>query len=623
MPRRRIPRGGTHPQEKVNSDIEIEITSTSADSRAELCRKCRRIGRFIKETLSTHARNPNPKRFSPWPGQVYSLRYIDPQSSCPLCLFFYLARTRPDDSAAPEPAYSLHVLSAKAELDIWETDLNDSPAFAVLPVGYLSKWSWDQHEAEWSGLILPHRDDPDTVSARRLQPSIDTSLIRQWLNFCDANHNALCHKTYVPPPPGFRVIDCSARRLITWESINTPAHYLTLSYVWGGVESTNKTPNNNDTLPPNLPPNLPQTIQDTITLTLQLGYRYLWIDRYCIPQNEPLTKQSQIQAMDSIYRGSSLTIIAAAGTNPHHGLPGITTTTPRTPQPTISLPPSHTLLFSPLAKRAILDSPWQTRGWTYQEGLLARRKLVFSPSTTYFQCPRMHALESIHVPPSAVPEFSDEALPPRASVSQRFFPVNSIGENQLELDRRVGEYLRRKFTYESDMLDAFRGVLAAFERAFGCRSLCGLTVYSPGRFKRGAVLSSLWDGIVPLVEVGVEFADGLEVAWGVDTAEGVLERDKRGDSPRFLVVEGLTLRVRISRGGRVEATDGEDGEGIVQVMTRFYTDGEIRIRSIAYVWSAYGMPEQTEAVEFTLVVLARSPEGGIYNGPMGLSTLNG
>ncbi len=43
-------------------------------------------------------------------------------------------------------------------------------------------------------------------------------------------------------------------------------------------------------------------------------------------------------------------------------------------------------------------SRWNTRGWTYQEGLLARRRLVFTGSQCYFQCGAMCRVESISVP---------------------------------------------------------------------------------------------------------------------------------------------------------------------------------------------------------------------------------
>lgn len=61
---------------------------------------------------------------------------------------------------------------------------------------------------------------------------------------------------------------------------------------------------------------LPQTIEDVITVTLDLQFQYLWVDMYCIKQNDMLDFHTQIQQMDRIYRGAEITIIAAAGTGP-------------------------------------------------------------------------------------------------------------------------------------------------------------------------------------------------------------------------------------------------------------------------------------------------------------------
>jgi hypothetical protein len=74
---------------------------------------------------------------------------------------------------------------------------------------------------------------------------------------------------------------------------------------------------------------LPATIRDAIIVVLALGYRYLWIDRYCIEQADCPARHSQIQQMGNIYNSASITIIAAAGSTPYHGLPGVSQT-PRT-----------------------------------------------------------------------------------------------------------------------------------------------------------------------------------------------------------------------------------------------------------------------------------------------------
>jgi hypothetical protein len=57
---------------------------------------------------------------------------------------------------------------------------------------------------------------------------------------------------------------------------------------------------------------LPLVVEDAICVCNEIGIEYLWVDRYCIPQ-DPDVARHQIANMDSVYAGSALTIIAAAG----------------------------------------------------------------------------------------------------------------------------------------------------------------------------------------------------------------------------------------------------------------------------------------------------------------------
>lgn len=72
-----------------------------------------------------------------------------------------------------------------------------------------------------------------------------------------------------------------------------------------------------------LPTALPATILDAITVTNRLGFRYLWVDRYCINQHDKNKAQIQINQMDLIYQKASLTLVAASSKDPPYGLPGV------------------------------------------------------------------------------------------------------------------------------------------------------------------------------------------------------------------------------------------------------------------------------------------------------------
>lgn len=140
---------------------------------------------------------------------------------------------------------------------------------------------------------------------------VDLSTVKSWITECVNSHQDCDDKTSNRRLV-LKVIDCQKRKVCTAPA---GAAYVCLSYVWG-TESDLGQPSH-VTLG-----ELPRTIEDAIYATLELGFRYLWIDRYCIDQAIEAEKHHTINNMDIIYQGADLTIIAAAGDGPHTGLPG-------------------------------------------------------------------------------------------------------------------------------------------------------------------------------------------------------------------------------------------------------------------------------------------------------------
>lgn len=83
--------------------------------------------------------------------------------------------------------------------------------------------------------------------------------------------------------------------------------------------------------------------------------------------------------MDSVHRNAELTIVAAAGLDETFGLPGVSL---RGRQKQLMAQHPHMCVISTMSdpQEAIRDSVWFTRGWTLQEGILSRRRLVFTDS---------------------------------------------------------------------------------------------------------------------------------------------------------------------------------------------------------------------------------------------------
>lgn len=90
------------------------------------------------------------------------------------------------------------------------------------------------------------------------------------------------------------------------------AEYVALSYCWGpgAQQLTTMSSNITDHLAA-LPSGLGRTILDAIHVCRKIGMRFLWVDALCIIQDDDDDKLDQIAGMGSIYRCSTLTIVAA------------------------------------------------------------------------------------------------------------------------------------------------------------------------------------------------------------------------------------------------------------------------------------------------------------------------
>lgn len=108
---------------------------------------------------------------------------------------------------------------------------------------------------------------------------------------------------------GIRLIDRHVSPLRVIDA-KEDTEYLALRFVWGV---------------PDLCPleEAPQVVLDAITVTLNLGKRYLWVDKYCVEQEDEAIKMEQVQKMGNIYEGAYATIVAAVEDNERYGLCGV------------------------------------------------------------------------------------------------------------------------------------------------------------------------------------------------------------------------------------------------------------------------------------------------------------
>lgn len=315
--------------------------------------------------------------------------------------------------------------------------------------------------ASYYGLVffdLKEGEQKDTVKGCRINPdSIDFTRIKSWLDHCDSHHNTTCQPNEHEALPQFQLWDCDTQKLV-------PSHfdqrYVALSYVWGPDKANIQGDAHK------------QTIQDAIVVTRQLGLRYIWIDRYCVPRNNE-ARHVQLSRMDLIYLNAFVTIVAAYGDRAESGLCGVSV--PRPTQPRIRIG-QHALISSFQNPSLYIGysnkCQWSHRGWTYQEAMLSRRCLYFTQHQVYFECRAGTFQECIEDPKELTfpHDLSDDTKDAYESLpiggTYRVFPSSSLVEIRHHphlIFKRIYEYTyHRSLSFQKDALDAFLGILSRF-----------------------------------------------------------------------------------------------------------------------------------------------------------------
>lgn len=364
--------------------------------------------------------------------------------------------------------------------------------------------------------ILLHLPSRSMLLENTISPKIDWGPVKAWVRASTIRPTP--ERTSSGESSPLLVIDCSTRTIVL---IDETKEYVTLSYVWGAAPATSSGETEVNAALAQLPP----TVEDSLIVCLELGHRYLWVDRYCIPQDDQAQRHLLIQRMDTIYANSVVTIVACAGSDPQHGLPGVTR--PRQGLPRLHLGGSGYLQMIPSA-RDIERSTWTRRAWTYQETLLSQRRLYFTDSQVYLESPENVSCEWLNL------------------LGRK---VNNIGEfdwlyayktwlsKPSDVYRSIREYTRRTLSFESDALNAFLGILAAYERRFQVYHLWGMPYLKLGHaaFDLPALTQSLffklsnesvrridfpswsWTGWTHFVTWHGASQDNMELDWYMDS----------------------------------------------------------------------------------------------------------
>jgi hypothetical protein len=285
------------------------------------------------------------------------------------------------------------------------------------------------------------------------EQTVDFQQLSNWFNCCKDVHKD-CHDSadWDPESPIF-MIDCDDRKV----GPRMPGtRYAALSYVWGKAALESRSRLELD-ISITLPSSLPKLIEDAIVATKGLGLKYLWIDRYCIAENDYEVKHKQIGSMDQIYSHAEVTLIAIVN-NPEEGLPGVNNTLrPLRPSGQFGKYRFACTMRDPT--KVIEESTWNQRAWTYQEAFLSNRKIIFTKEQVLFECRSMFRCEYLDrsiIKPSGLIE-NTLILP----ICQRITSY-TITRN-VSVTTLLYRYCTRNLTFQSDAINAFRGILNLYD----------------------------------------------------------------------------------------------------------------------------------------------------------------
>jgi hypothetical protein len=115
---------------------------------------------------------------------------------------------------------------------------------------------------------LSHEQPHLALQLPSISPVMSLSGIGDHFRDCISNHGDTCALQENRIPLHLKVIDCKTRTVV-----DAPAgcNFVALSYVWGKACADQE---------PDITQDVPLTVEHSIYVTVELGFRYLWIDRY-------------------------------------------------------------------------------------------------------------------------------------------------------------------------------------------------------------------------------------------------------------------------------------------------------------------------------------------------------
>jgi hypothetical protein len=278
-----------------------------------------------------------------------------------------------------------------------------------------------------------------------------------------------------------------ASRLISTEALlragtTSNIQYAALSYCWGPIEDAKQnlkteTASIEQFLEFVNPDLFPPVIRDTVEVCRALNIRYMWADTLCIIQDDDLDWSQESQSMGLVYLNAYITICPLSSSSCLQGFLERSARTISVPfhstlddsiqgifdleyQPTVTKPTEDIDIA-----QDIVNSRWQTRGWTLQELYMSRRILYFGWTRFHFQCAHegfsedAGSIKYSFIEP--LPEFVKDAEAQPSSLYEKWYQIGA-------------HYCLRSLTKVDDKLPAISGLASFFGQHIGDEYVVGL-----------------------------------------------------------------------------------------------------------------------------------------------------
>ncbi|KAF4637876.1 hypothetical protein G7Y89_g221 [Cudoniella acicularis] len=298
--------------------------------------------------------------------------------------------------------------------------------------------------------------DGTALCGRIIKNEINMEIIKRWLHLCKGHEKCSFN---LKNAGDMRVIDVIEERVCYAANPD----YAALSYTWGPPRITQLklTKKIQDALfRTGGIREAPSTIKDAVKVCKGLGIRYLWVDALCIFQDG--TSLDEINDMDKIYAGAKITIVSASGENSWAGLPGVSPDTRKINQGLTVIDGLSLSTVQPSFRKAMEGTVWSTRGWTFQESVISPRLLIFTDAQVFYQCKTDLWCED------TVLESTEQESSLELYLREWGDPLERLSLDECgslyEYTRLVQQYTLRHFTYQSDVIRAFMGILGPLSK---------------------------------------------------------------------------------------------------------------------------------------------------------------